>query len=179
MENYPLLALAKYPEGVPLQKLYEALLLEEYPARLRVGITGDISDEELAAPTWEAAFVCWTEPEVHEVCLILHISKQDEAFHPILQQQNQILSSMDTREPEYPVIAEALRQVQALYAVQLMPALFDDEDHPAWESLDLILRCFAQFGDGFIYVEAEGYCDAYGELLLAEPEQNTEEGNPS
>ena len=46
----------------------------------------------------------------------------------------------------------------------------------------MILLCLAQYAEGIIFVEQEGFCDADGELLLAEPDDSspvlrTVEGN--
>src|SRR5262249_47012557 len=74
------------------------------------------------------------------------------------------------------IVEDHLRRTQVVYTVQLLPALLDNEDHPAWDALDVVLLCLAQQTEGIIFVQEEGFCDADGELLLAEPE-DSEEGS--
>ena len=38
--------------------------------------------------------------------------------------------------------------MQAVYDIELLPALLDDEEHPAWAALDIVLRALAQHSDG-------------------------------
>ena len=66
------------------------------------------------------------------------------------------------------IVADYLTRTQVVYTMQLLPALLAEDGHDAWGALDELLRVVARASDGLIYVEAEGYCDADGELLLAE-----------
>ena len=70
MEDEPLFVFAVERAAPPLRLLRDALHAAGYPAGIGTGIAGEASEEELGRTDWEAAFVRWQEPELHEVWLI-------------------------------------------------------------------------------------------------------------
>ena len=168
MADYPLLVFAKAEAPIPLIALRDVLVTEGLPANFGIDIAGEASDDELNTNGWDAAFLRWLEPEVHEVALIecLVRDRDEEADQLIGHDLDRIgrLSDVAGRM----IVADHLNRTRSVYAVQLLPALLADDGHDAWGALDILLRFVAQAADGLIYAEAEGYCDADGELLLAE-----------
>jgi hypothetical protein len=175
MEDQALLVFALDREVLPLRLLRDALREAGYPAGIGIGIVGGASDAELDATDWDAAFVRWNEPEVHEVYLIERETVGGDAG------TDRIIAQALTRLTDLPesagklIVADHLSKTQTLYSCQVLPALFADEDHPAWAALDVVLRCLAETTDGIIYAEAEGYYDPIGDMLLDETEEEDDE----
>jgi hypothetical protein len=173
MEDQPLLVFALERDAPELRALRDALLAEDYPASIGLGIAGDATESELRSPDWETAFVRWAEPVAHEICLVERLSRgQEEVAEDAIQQHLEAVAGQSDETGKL-IVSDHLSRTQVVFAVQLLPALLQDEDHPAWEALDVILLSLAQQTEGIIYVEQEGYCDSDGELLLAEPEDST------
>lgn len=174
MEDQALLVFALDRDAPPLRLLRDALLAEGRPAGISLGIAGDATDEELDAPEWEAAFVRWKEPEVHEVWLIERaLFGEDEEADNVLAENLERVNSLPESAGKL-IVADHLRSAKALYVCQLLPAMFDDEDHPAWDALDDALRTLAENTNGIIYGAAEGFYDTDGEMLLDEAEDEDE-----
>ncbi len=170
MEDQPLLVFALEQDAPELRALRDALLAEDYPAGIGIGITGEATEEELRSSEWETAFVRWAEPVAHEICLIERLvrGEDEEAENFLAEHLEGVARQAD--ETGRLIIENHLQRTQVIYTAQLLPALLQDEDHPAWEALDVILLCLAQQTEGIIFVQEEGYCDSDGELLLAETE---------
>ncbi len=177
MQLQPLMVLAIEAEAVPLRVLKEALRRAGYPAEIGVGIAGAATEEELNSREWEAAFVRWLEPQVHEAALLDRsvVGKEPEADE-ILAELRRLVEASDDQGGRL-IVSDHLAKTRALYAWQLLPALLEDDDHPAWEALDVALRSLAENTDGLIYAEAEGFYDADGEsplLVMEAPEEDEE-----
>ncbi len=171
MADYPLLVFCVSPTVVPLMALRDVLVTEGLPANFGVGIAGEAANEDLTDPRWEAAFLRWLEPELHEVALIERLVREvDEEADPLVSRHlNRIARLPDVAGRL--IIADHLNRTRTITAVQLLPALLVDEGHDAWGALDTLLRFIAEAGDGIIYAEAEGYCDADGELILSDADE--------
>ena len=168
MPDYPLVVFATSAAAMPLAALRDTLAAAGSPASFGVGIAGEATDEQLQDPDWDAAFLRWLEPEVHEVALIDRMAlRVDEEAEKLIGQH---LTAVE-RLPDIVgrmIVADHLSRTRVAYAIQLLPALLVEDSHEAWGALDLLLRSLAQGSDGLIYAEAEGYCDPKGELLLSE-----------
>ena len=116
----------------------------------------------------------WAEPEIHEVALIERLVRDtdEEAEALISEYRGHIVANPDNAGRM--IISAHLNSTRTVYAVQLLPALFTDDDHPAWGALDIIVRSIAREADGLIYAEAEGFCDPDGEFLLSDDSEVAE-----
>jgi hypothetical protein len=175
MSEFPLLVFSTLEIIPPLIGLRDILQTKGYAASFGVDILGEAEEEQLKRPDWEAAFLRWNEPQIHEVALIERFvrGEDEEAEALISQYTGHIAQNPDSAGRL--IIAAHLNNSRVVYAVQLLPALFTEDDHPAWSALDVILRYLATHTDGIIYAEAEGFCDPDGELLLAEEDESTSE----
>ena len=168
MEDIPLRIFALTAEAPPLRVLREALLAAGHPIQLTLDIVGEASDEDLTITDWEAAFVRWTQPELHEICLIERsvTGEEDEAVEAIESGLRKILDTVDLAGGL--IVGDHIRRSEAIYDLEILPALIADEDHPGFAALDILLQTLATHTNGIIYVPFEGFCDANGEILLAE-----------
>jgi hypothetical protein len=156
MESAPLLIFARLPVSVPLRYLREA------------------SEEELASQEWEAAFLRWATPEMHEVFYLERqpLSEDEEAQQSLARAVGKV-HSLPISAGRY-IAADHLQQTEIVYAIHPLPALLLEDDHPAWAALDALLRYLAIETDGMIYAEGEGFYDSEGENLLSETEDEEE-----
>ena len=167
MEDYPLIVFAVEPKPIPLSILFDTLVLEGYPAHFSFGIAGEANAADLASDEWDTAFLRWTEPELHEICLLeVSDATEEEAAKTLHSFRKLVSKSRD--EAGKLIVLNQLNAAKTVYGVQVLPALIENEDHPAWEALDSMMRALAQHSSGLIYAESEGFCDADGELMLAE-----------
>ncbi len=160
-------------DTIPLQTLLAALVSAGYPVTLATGITGEASEEELASGDWDAAIVRWMDPEMHEVALIERDRvSESEVTRSVIAGAIQDVANRFGYDPGgQAIITDHLRKTTVVYSVQMLPALLVNDEHAAWGALDVALRCIAAQADGLISVPGEGYCDADGELVLAEEEE--------
>jgi len=170
MSDYPLIVFATSSAPVPLAALYDLLVTEGAPANFGVDIAGEATEEELNDPNWEAAFLRWLEPEIHDVLLIERMVRAEDEDADLLVGTHSAGLLLSTDTAGRMIVADALMRTQVVYGVQILPAMIADEDHGAWEILDALASLLARAGEGLVYAEAEGYCDADGELMLAEDE---------
>ena len=168
MEDQLLRVFSRDGSGVPLRTLLGAVRSSGHPAAISTGIAGEATDEELEREDWSAVFLRWTDPELHDVALIERDlrSESDEIRTCILAALSEVMNSDDPGGQL--IVADQLSRTEAVYSVQVLPALVDQDDHAAWGALDIVLRCIAAQTNGLIAVPGEGYCDADGELLLTE-----------
>lgn len=161
-------------EAVPLDTMWEALRGAGLPAEITVGIAGPASVEELTAPEWEAAFLRWRTPEIHEVAMVdrMIVGVDEEADLAITRGLAQALNYPESAGKL--IVADHLRRVKTVYLWELLPALLAEEDHPAWEAIDIAIRSLAQESDGIVYAQSEGFYDADGEVLLGEGTEESE-----
>ncbi len=156
-------------DSVPLIKLQNALDAEGYPMSFSVSIAGDAVGDALVGQEWDAIFVRWKEPEVHEVAVLERGTLLDDPeAQDILNYAHQIMTQSDD-EVGVTIVADHLGKTQCVYALELMPAILDNDEHQAWEGLDVLLRALAEYSDGLVYAQGEGFCAPDGELLLIEP----------
>ena len=172
MNDIPLRVFALTAEAPPLRILRDALTGAGYPVQLTLDIVGEASEEDLTLTDWEAAFVRWTQPELHEICLIERSAtgEEDEAVEAIATGLHKITDTTDLAGGL--IVGDHLRRSEAIYDIVILPALLADEDHRGWAALDVLLRTLAAHTNGIIYVPTEGFCDADGEILLAEEDTN-------
>lgn len=172
----PLLVFSLNVQAPPLRHLLVPMQEAGFPVALGTGIVGEAGAEALDNPEWDAAFVRWNLPEMHEVALLERMvcDEDEEGMVRVTEAMNQVLQWED--QAGRLIVAAHLQQTQAVYALQLLDALFTDEDHPAWGAFDILLRVLADHTDGLIYVEGEGYLDADGELLLSEEDASASPG---
>ncbi len=174
MEFQPLMVFAIKPEAVPLLHLQNAIDAEGYPMSFGISIAGDAEGDALVGAEWDAIFVRWKEPEVHEVAVLERGTiLDDEEAQEILAVAQQMIAGSDD-EVGITIVADHLSKTQCIYALELMPALLDNDEHQAWEGLDTLLRSLAEYSDGLVYAQGEGFCAADGELLLLEPANDEE-----
>ena len=168
MDDIPLRIFALTAEAPPLRVLRDALIAAGHPIQLTLNIVGEASEEDLTLTDWEAAFVRWTEPELHEICLIERslTGEEDEAVEAIASGLRKIVNTVDLAGGL--IVGDHVRRSESIYDLEILPALIADEDHPGWSALDVLMRALATYTNGIIYVPFEGFCDADGEILLAE-----------
>ena len=167
MAEHPLLIFAVDSANPPLNILFDALVLEGYSVSFSLGISGEANSKELASPEWEAAFLRWQKPEIHEVLLLERLDFEEEECQALLSSFKKKVSRHED-EVGKRIVLNHFENTKAIYAVQILPTLIQDEDHAAWDALELLMRTLALQVGGLIYAEAEGFCDAEGELLLSE-----------
>lgn len=167
-DDHSLYVFALNTEAVTLRTLREALQSANYPVGIGVEIAGEATDAQLDDPQWETAFVRWHEPELHDAWLLERAivgadEEADEALGRALA-----LAGTHTDSADKLIVINHLRNTRIVYLCEILPALVDDEDHPAWEALDVALRTLAEPTDGLIYAEGEAFYDTDGEPLLAD-----------
>lgn len=175
MVESALLVFSRERDAPPLRLLRDALVDAEFPVSLSLGIAGEATEEELEASAWEAVFVRWREPELHEVWLLERVlAEEEEAVDTLLAQLAAEVQNLPDSAGRR-IVLDHLSKTAALYPVTLLPALITDDDHPAWGALDVALRCLAENTEGLIYAETEGFYDSDGEMLLEESDTEEEE----
>jgi hypothetical protein len=167
VDDIPLRIFALTAEAPPLRILRDALIAAGYPIQLTLNIVGEASEEDLSLTDWEAAFVRWTQPELHEICLIERslTGEEDEAVEAIATSLRIIVNTTDIAGGL--IVGDHVRRSEAIYDLEILPALLADEDHPGFAALDVLMRTLATHTNGIIYVPFEGFCDADGEILLS------------
>ncbi len=178
-DTQELLVFSKDAEGFPMRNLLGAITSAGHPAEFGIGIAGSATEEDLDSENWDALFLRWTEPEMHEIALLEKDmrSGSEEAEATIAATARQIAKSNDVAGQL--IVADHLKQTKAIYRLQILTQLLSNDDHAGWDAIDILLRCIASQSDGLIEVPGEGYCDADGELLLADNEfENEEESFP-
>jgi hypothetical protein len=172
MADEPLVVFSLDSEAPPLRTLLEALLHAGYPASISVGIAGDAPDDALDDPDWEAAFLRWTTPDLHDVALIERALPgiDEEADDAIGHAIAALERSSD--EAGKLIAADHLSKSEAAYLLQIMPPLILLPDHPGWAGLDVAARTLARNTDGLIYADGAGFFDADGEPLVALDEED-------
>jgi len=157
-------------DGLPLRTILGALRTAGYPVAFLTGIAGETTDEELDADAWDAAFIRWNEPQIHEIALIERdlVADSEETRIYLSQTIQSVMNHADLVGQT--IVANHLRKTVSIYSVQILPALLESDDHDGWAALDVALRCIAAQVDGLIYVPGEGFCDCDGELILADDE---------
>jgi len=167
MEDIPLRIYALSGDAPPLRILRDTMVEAGFPIQLTLDIVGEASEEDLDLTDWEAAFVRWTQPELHEICLIERslASDEDEAVEAIASGLRLVVNTTDLAGGL--IVGDHVRRSEAVYDLELLPALLADDDHSGWAALDVLMRTLATHTQGIIYVPFEGFCDADGEILLS------------
>lgn len=173
MQDQALIVFAQLETAVPLRTLRDALLRAEFPVGVGVEIAGDAIDAQLDDLQWETAFVRWQTPELHDVWLLERtvVGADEEADHSLtgaLRWANNHTESGDKL-----IVADHLRKTRTVYTCVILPAMLDDDDHPAWGALDVALRTLAEHADGLIYADGVAFYDEDGEPLLGEEDEHT------
>lgn len=168
LEEAALMVFAKQELAPPLSILDETLRLAGIPARFGVRTAGDATDGELQSYEWEAVFLRWHKPQIHEVVLLeRQVLGIDEEAEASLRGAKAFADSL-TMSGGKLLIEEQLRESRVIYALYPLPALIADEDHPAWEALNLLLCTLATHAEGMIYALDEGFYDLEGEPMILE-----------
>jgi hypothetical protein len=126
----------------------------------------------LDASEWEAAFLRWKRPDVHDVALIERAltGTDEEADQAIGDAMVRIVDAADAAGKL--IAADHLSQSATVYLFQIMPPLILFPDHPAWDAIDVAARTLAAHSGGLIYADGAGFFDADGESLLALDEED-------
>lgn len=180
-EDIPLRVFSRDVKPLSLRKLRDSLRTADCPVSISLAIAGEAMDTELDTLDWEAAFIRWTQPELHDVYLLERVPfGTDEVIDAAVAQALYITQQRPESGGKL-LTADHLHRTKMIYTFQIMPALIADDDHPAWDGLDLALRCVAENTEGIVYAEEEGFYDADGELLLAvfDDEEETDENAES
>src|SRR5579872_5696309 len=143
MADSPLIVFGTSGGAAPLAVMRDALAVEGAPASLGVDIAGEATEAQLQDPSWEAAIVRWTEPELHEVLLIERLPGDDEEAKRIVAAHREKIGAHDD-EAGRMIVADTLSRVRTVYTVQLLPALIAADGHEAWGALDALLRSVAR-----------------------------------
>ena len=168
MSAPPLIIYALSSDAPTLNVLLKPLLDAGYPAGFGVTIAGEASEAELADPDWDAAILRWNEPEFHEIALLERaVVGQDEEADAAIAAGIAAAEALPLSAGRF-ITLDHLRHTLAVFAWNLQPALLDNDNHPAWEALDIALRTLAEKTDGLIYAEAEGFYDFDGEPMVAD-----------
>lgn len=166
LETAPLIVIGRREDGIPLQALQEALQDAGFPATFGVRIAGDATVEDLLSPDWETAFLRWREPTVHEtIFLSKWVVGADEEAADFLKTISKEAAKLPMSGGKL-LVDVALESAKTFYALEILPALLADDDHPAWGAMDVVLRTLAEWGEGIIYAEEEGFFDADGEPMV-------------
>lgn len=159
-------------DGVTLREIRNVLHKQGYPVGIGVEIAGEAIDAQLDDPAWETALVRWNEPELHDALLLerLHVGNEEEA--DTIRKQALQMAVNQPKSAGKLIVIDHLRRTEEVYACQILPAVLDDEDHPAWSALDIVLRTIAAPSDGIIYAVDTAFYDVDGEPLISteEPE---------
>jgi hypothetical protein len=174
MEIQPLMVYSIQADAPLLIGLQKALDDEGHPMVFGVNIAGDAEGEALVGRDWDAIFVRWKEPESHEIAVLeRELVAEDADAKGILRTALESVAQSDD-EAGVLIVKDHLQKTQAIYALELMPTLMDNDEHPGWEGLDTLLRALAEQTEGLVYAQGEGFCAADGELLLIEtPDDET------
>ena len=168
MEEQPLMVFTIGEKPPTLRTLLVALQREGYPIGFGTGIAGEAELEELEDRDWDSIFVRWNEPELHEVALLVKsICKEEHEAESLRQNVIRRIQNSDDEAGKL-IVTDHLRRTQDIYALELLPAILENDDHPAWEALDILLRVLAEQTEGLIFAEGEGFCGADGEMILEE-----------
>src|SRR5258708_1312486 len=118
MEDQPLCVFAQEREGMPLRILRDTLQAAGYPAGIGMNIAGEATDAELDATDWEAAFIRWSEPELHEVAYLERdLPDEDEqAAHTLAKARRVATETSDVAGSL--IVREHLGKTQTVYAFQ-------------------------------------------------------------
>ena len=174
MPDQSLIVFAQSETSVLLRTLRDALLRAEFPVGVGVEIAGDAIDAQLDDPQWETAFVRWQTPELHDVWLLEREvigadEEADQALTGALRWANNHAESGDKL-----IVADHLRKTRTVYICAILPAMLDDDDHPAWDALAIALRTLAEHADGLIYADCVAFYDEDGAPLLGEEDEHTD-----
>lgn len=163
----PLILFAAQRAAISLSELRDGLREAGYPVTISTQIAGEATESELANADWEAVFVRWTEPELHEVWYVERsvTGEDDEADAAIAEAMD--LASRSGDAAGKLVVQDQLRRTVEVLFWQILPAQLADEDHRGWEALDAALRMAAGEGSALIYASETGFYDTDGELMLA------------
>ena len=159
-----------------LGTLLDLLLASDLPVSLSVSGAGPATTADLAAADWDAAFVRWEEPEIHDVWYLEHgLTASDEAAQVALAAACAWVNSVGDRSLQAALLPMLLA-VQSVYTIAVLPAMTADDDHPAWEAFAELVEVVASACGGVVYAPEEGFYDAQGVLIgdltmEAEPEQ--------
>ncbi len=162
-------------EILPLKFLQEAMVEMGYPSSLSISAAGDCTEEELELTDWDAVFLRWKEPELHDICLLEWDILGDSETAAEIRSAAALVTHDHPDEAGRWIVQGHLADTKAVYTCSLMPPLVDDEDHPGWEALDCILREVAANTDGIIYGGEDLFFDEEGDPLLQDPNEQTED----
>lgn len=168
MEEAALMVFARQEITIPLSILDEALREGSLPARFGVRTAGDATEAELQSREWDAAFLRWQQPELHDVLLLeRQVLGDDDEAEVALRNAQAYAASLPLSGGKL-LIEEQLRETTVIYALYTLPALVTNDDHPAWDALNLLLCAIAIHTEGIIYAVEEGFYDSDGEPMVIE-----------
>ncbi len=156
------------PQSVsfPLNKILTVLVDAGIPASMSVSAAGEADEADLLSREWDAVFIRWTEPELHDVLLLTRDNTDvDEDAAAILNAALDLTKAFEGADRL--LVEDHLRRTHSLYSVEFLPALLADEEHPAWDALDLLLAAIADASEGMVYAKGEGFFDDVLNPILA------------
>ncbi len=152
--------------GAPLRSVLDTMRNAGFPAAISYGVTGEADELLLDSTDWDSAFVRWLEPEWHDVYLLTRYRRGEEEAKDLIEEALQSAQNRIENAGKL-IVSDTLRKSLNVYEVQLLPAMLFEEDHPAWNALDILLIGLAVAAEGIIYAEDEhGFFDSDGEALL-------------
>ncbi len=163
-------ALDDYPPS--LRTIQQEYWVQEAPISFSFGVSNDNDIADIDSTSWDAMFVRWMRPTVHDVCLVVCERRDnDEDAEALIDRALQRVGRQPKGEMQK-IVVETLNASRIVISVQFLPALLDDQDHLAWDALGSIVSSLATLANGIIYVEGEGfYDDAMAPLVTLTEEE--------
>lgn len=161
-------------QAVPLRAIVEALQAAGHSVSVCIGLAGDATPQELEQTSWDAAFVRWHTPELHDVYLIERslTDTEEEAKEAVAAALRFAYNWPDNAEKL--ITMDVLRRTRTVYDVEVLPAMAAYADHPGWEALATLVHVLAA-PEGICYAEGIGFYDAEGEPLIVNEDSDEEE----
>ncbi len=155
----PLQIFALDDDPPPLSTILQEYWVQEAPVSFSFGVSNQNDSADIDNCKWDAMFVRWLKPSIHDVCLIVsdRIGHDPEAEALLAR----VLKRVARQNPDemQKLVVETLKVTRLVISLQFLPALLDDPDHPAWDALGSIASSLATLANGIIYVEGEGFYD--------------------
>ncbi len=155
-----------------LRIIQQEYWVQEVPISFTFGISHENDIAEMDSNLWDAMFVRWMQPTVHDVCLIVSYRLgTDEDAKALIERALKRAGRQPVDEMQR-IVIDTLHASRMVISVQFLPALLDDQDHAAWDALGSIVSSLATLSNGIIHVEGEGfYDDAMAPLLTLTEEE--------
>ncbi|MDE2125871.1 MAG: hypothetical protein KGJ62_04710 [Armatimonadetes bacterium] len=148
-----------------LEMLLGTLHASDMPVSFSVSGAGPATPAELASSDWEAAFVRWEEPEVHDTWYLERGAvATDEAAQTAVAAACVWLNRSTDRDLQAELLP-LLLAVNSVVTVAVMPAMTADDDHPAWDAFADLVQVVAGACSGIAFAPDVGFYDSDGVLM--------------